>query len=162
MLEAVNRRSSWWSASFDDLVPVSDYIDTVRSEQIALGRLLTVLSLLTILLSAVGLYGVVSYDVTSRRRELTIRSAVGARGSHMAGIVARYAGAAVLIGGAFGVLGAFALSQVLESRLFGVAAVDPLSYLGGIVVLVFASALSCVAPTVVAWRADPATVLRHD
>jgi hypothetical protein len=146
----------------DDLVPVSDYVDTVRSEQIGLGRLLTILSLLTVLLSAVGLYGVVSYDVTNRRRELTIRAAVGAQGSHMAGIVARYAGAVVLVGGLLGLLGAYALSQVLESRLFEVAAVDPLSYLGGLALLVLASALACVAPTVVAWRADPATVLRHD
>ena len=146
----------------NDLVPVTDWIDRVHQDKIILGRLLTLLSVLTVLLSAAGLYGLVSFDVAGRTREFSIRSAVGAPRRHLARIVSRYAGTVVALGAMFGVLGAYALSQVIESRLFGVEAADPTSYLTGLAVLTIASALACLVPTLAACRVNPATVLRHD
>jgi predicted permease len=145
-----------------DPVPVSDHVDEVRHEQIALRRLLTLLSIVTVLLSAVGLYGVVAHAVTNRRREFAIRSAAGAPGRQLARIVARYAATIVVLGAASGLVGAFTLSQVIESRLFGVEALDPASYLLAVAVLGLAAALACLRPTLLASRVDPATVLRHD
>jgi hypothetical protein len=146
----------------NDLVPVTNWIDRVYQAQIMLGRLLALLSVLTVLLSAAGLYGLVSFNVASRAREFSVRSAVGAPRQHLALVVARYAGVVVLLGAVFGLGGAYALSQAIESRLFGVEAVDPTSYLGGLAVLLLAAALACLRPTLLASRVDPATVLRHD
>jgi putative ABC transport system permease protein len=146
----------------DDPVPVSIRIDDLRQEQIALRRLLTLLSGLTVLLSAIGLYGVVSYDVARRRREFGIRSAVGARRHHLIRLVAQYAKIVVLLGGAVGLVGAYALARALENRLFEVGAFDPASYLTGLAVLGVAATLACLVPSMQASRVDLATVLRHD
>jgi putative ABC transport system permease protein len=141
---------------------LSKEIDIAHREQRILSRLLFLLSGLATLLSAVGLYGVVTYDVAGRRREFGIRTAVGAEARDIVRLVARHASAIVLLGSLFGLGGAYTLSRILESRLFRVAALDPASYVAAAGLLALATAAACFLPTLRATRVDPVTTLKAE
>jgi ABC-type antimicrobial peptide transport system permease subunit len=105
---------------------------------------------------------VVFFIVNHRQREFGIRRALGA---DTTGIIALIVRAALLIvagGTLIGLAMAFGLSRVLESRLFGVGSLDPFAYLGAAGVVLLAAVLACLAPTRVALRSDPVTVLRSE
>jgi putative ABC transport system permease protein len=82
---------------------------------------------MAVLLSAIGLYGVVSYSVTQRRRELGIRMALGARSRDVLSHVLRSALAMVGVGLIFGLIGVYALTRILTNLLFEVSPLDPLA-----------------------------------
>jgi ABC-type antimicrobial peptide transport system permease subunit len=129
-------------------------------------RLLTTLSgflgALALLLAAVGLYGVVSFSVTRRTREIGIRMALGAERPSVVWLVARYAAALVVAGAAIGVPTALALSKLLKSFLFGIAPQDPAAIIGAVMTLAAAAALACYLPAMRATKVDPMVALRHD
>jgi putative ABC transport system permease protein len=137
-------------------------IDRQLTEQRVLARLLGVFSGLAVLLAAVGLYGVIAFGVTGRRREFAIRLALGADGARIANLVFRSAAAVILSGTALGLLGAFGLSTMIESRLFGVEAVDAGSYLGAAGLLALVAAAACWFPARAALRVDPVATLRQE
>jgi predicted permease len=131
-----------------------------------LSRLVTTLGaglgVLALVLAAVGIYGVVSYSVTRRYREIGIRMALGAQARDMLTMIFRRTMRPVIIGAIIGVIAAGALSRVLSSVLFGVSPADPIG-LGGAALLVLAVALAAgVAAAVPATRAHPTTTLRHE
>lgn len=117
------------------------------------------LGLLALVLASVGIYGVVSYFVNRRFREIGIRMALGARSSDVLGLILRQTMRPVVAGALIGVAAAVAASRILSSVLFGVSPVDPIA-LGGGAVLVLCVAL---AAGLLAWRrgtrADPARTL---
>jgi ABC-type antimicrobial peptide transport system permease subunit len=117
---------------------------------------------LALLLAAIGLYGVVSYAVTRRTREIGIRMALGAERGSVVRLVARYAIGLVLAGTAIGVPAAMVLTRLVQSFLFGVKAEDAGTMAGGSLVLLLAAGLASLAPTLRATRVDPMTALRHD
>jgi predicted permease len=129
-------------------------------------RLLTTLSSffggLALLLAAVGLYGVVSYSVTRRTREIGIRMALGAERAQVVRLVARQAFALALLGAVIGVPSALALARVVKSFLFGITAQDPLAIVLATLTLAAAAALASLVPALRAARVDPMTALRHD
>ena len=90
-----------------------------------LATLSTAFGALALLLACVGLYGVISYDVTRRRRDIGIRLALGATRSVVLGGVLRQAGTIVVTGLAMGLIGAWFASQLVEGFLFGLTARDP-------------------------------------
>ncbi len=115
-----------------------------------------------LLLAAVGLYGILSYMVSRRRREIGIRMALGAASADVRNLVVGNGLRLVLIGLALGFAAAAGVSRLLRSFLFGVSPVDPLTY-GGIAVLFAAVAsLACLVPVRRALRTEPLEVLRHD
>jgi predicted permease len=141
---------------------LSERVENLHSEEGLLERLLGILSSFGVLLSTVGLFGVVFFIVNHRQREFGIRRALGA---DTTGIIALIVRAALLIvagGTLIGLAMAFGLSRVLESRLFGVGSLDPFAYLGAAGVVLLAAVLACLAPTRVALRSDPVTVLRSE
>lgn len=118
--------------------------------------------LLALVVAAVGLYGVLAFAVTQRRRELGIRTALGARRGDLLWLVMRYAGRLVGSGLLIGTLLALAASRTVESLLFDVQAHDPAVYALVIIALAGAALLASLAP---AWRAtavDPASVLQAE
>lgn len=143
-----------------DPVPLSQRVDSIHSERRIFGRLLGLLSALALLLSAVGLYGVVSSAVAGRRREFGIRIALGAEGASIAGLVSRYAGWIVGPGTLLGLGGAYVLSVLLRSRLFGVEPLDAWSYLLAAFLLGAVAAIACWMPALAAVRVDPVTTLK--
>lgn len=142
-----------------DPVPVARTIEWMHSERRMLARLVGTLSAFAALLAGVGLYGIVAFSVAGRSREFGVRMALGAGGERIVALVARYAGSIVIVGTALGLAGGYALSQVLESRLFGVQPLDPVSYGAAVALAVATTALACWAPTRRAVSVDPARTL---
>ncbi|MEO8467374.1 MAG: ABC transporter permease [Gammaproteobacteria bacterium] len=124
--------------------------------------LLGVFAALALILSAVGLYGVLAYTVTQRTAEIALRMALGAPATRVVRGVVRSALGLALIGIALGLVGAFAGTRVLASFLYGVSATDPVTLAAVAVLFVLVTLAASYVP---AWRAahvDPATALRGD
>ena len=129
-------------------------------------RLLTTISsffgLLALLLAAVGLYGVISYAVTRRTREIGVRMALGAERSSVLWLVTRYSAGLVLAGAAIGIPAAMALSRFVKSFLFGVGAQDATAIAGATFTLLAAAGLASFVPARRATRVDPIVALRQE
>jgi putative ABC transport system permease protein len=124
--------------------------------------LLTLMGALTLVLSAIGTYSVISYSTSQRMRELGIRVALGAgRGEILKLVVGRGVGL-TLAGVAAGLLGAFALTRVLGGVLFGVTPTDPSTFVTIAAGLILVALASCYLPARRAARVDPGVVLREE
>jgi macrolide transport system ATP-binding/permease protein len=120
------------------------------------------LGVLALVLASVGIYGVVSYAVTGRYREIGVRLALGATASNVLGLILRQTLRPVVVGAAIGLAAASAISSILSSVLFGVSPVDPAG-LGGAALLVLAVSLAAgVMAARPATRADPTATLRYE
>jgi putative ABC transport system permease protein len=147
---------------FPDAVPLLSKLDDRISEQRLFARLLTILSTLAVLLAAVGLYGVIAWTVADRTREIGVRVALGAEASRIVRLVMGQTGKLVGIGITLGVLGAVWMSNLIESKLFGITALDPLTYASTALFFVLVAIAACLAPTRTATRVDPMRALRHE
>jgi putative ABC transport system permease protein len=110
-------------------------------------------------LAAIGIYGVLAYQVSQRSREIGIRIALGAANSSIFGMVLREGAAIVVAGTALGVVGAFLLRQTLQSQLYEIGAMDPrvIGVVGGLLALVALAAI--LVPARRAARVDPVHAL---
>ena len=127
-----------------------------------LAQLLGIFAGLAILLAAIGTYGVLSYMVTERRREIGIRMALGADRGSVLRMVLRQGLMLTVVGVAGGLAVAFAMNRVLASLLFGVRPSDPAT-MGAVVALITTIAfVACYLPARLATRVDPMIVLRED
>ncbi|AHG93894.1 permease (plasmid) [Gemmatirosa kalamazoonensis] len=126
------------------------------------GQVLAVFAALALLLAVVGMYGVISYAVAQRTRELGVRLALGASRAQVLGLVLRQGTRLALVGVAIGLGAAFLLSRVVASLLYEVTARDPLTF--GLVPLLLAAAavLASLAPARRATRVDPLIAMRAD
>ena len=112
-----------------------------------------------LLLSSIGIYGVLSYLVTQRTKEIGIRLALGGTARDILGLVAREGLAVVAIGFVAGLAGALALRRVLEAQLYGVTATDPAVYVLVAAVLGLVALVACLLPAWRAARVNPAVAL---
>jgi len=124
--------------------------------------LLGIASVVALALGSVGIYGVISYIVSLRTREIAVRMALGARPVDVRRMVSRQAAVVTGIGIAVGLGGAFALTRVLSALLFGVSPVDPATMLASAAVLAGVAALAAWVPARRASALDPARALRAD
>jgi len=111
-------------------------------------------------LTIVGLYGVMSYSVAQRTNEIGIRIALGAQGRDVVMMIVKQGSKLVLVGLAIGLVGAFAVTRLVASLLFGVTAKDPFTFAAVAMLLAVVALLACYIP---AWRAtkvDPMEALR--
>lgn len=139
---------------------LADRLTRIHSERRIFSQLLGLLSILAVVLAAVGLYGVIAFAVAGRVREFGIRLALGADGSRIARLVLRDATTIVVSGTVLGLAGAYLLSSVLESRLFGVERIDPVSYASAVLLLAAVATLACWKPARSAARVDPVETLK--
>jgi ABC-type antimicrobial peptide transport system permease subunit len=116
---------------------------------------------LALFLSAIGIYGILSYHVTQRRREIGIRIALGSTTAGVVRLVLREGLLLVCFGLALGMGGAFALRRAVESEIYGVGPLDPF-VIGGVIVLLGAVALAaCLLPARRAMQVDPVEALNR-
>jgi hypothetical protein len=120
------------------------------------------LGVLALVLASVGIYGVVSYFVSRRYREIGIRMALGARPRSVLALILRRTMLPVVVGAVTGVIGALAVSGVLASVLFGVSPVDPVGLAGSALFVLVVSFATGVIATRDATQADPTTILRYE
>jgi ABC-type antimicrobial peptide transport system permease subunit len=131
----------------------------IAQERFAL-LLVASFALLALLLAAVGIYGVLSYSVTRRAREMGIRMALGAPAASVRSMVVRDGGRLTAIGISVGTVAAFAATRALQSLLFGVSATEPLVFAAAASVLVGVAMVASWIPARAATKADPLQAVR--
>jgi ABC-type antimicrobial peptide transport system permease subunit len=115
-----------------------------------------------VLLSAIGIYGVVAYSLALRRRELGVRIALGANRRQVGRLIYRNGMAPVFVGLFAGLLAATVLTRLIDSLLFEVSALDPTIFGGAALILLVSGVLPCWIITREAARIDPVTAMRLD
>ena len=154
--------------TLDPSMPLTDIrtmqarLDDSLSQERLLAGLASGMGTLALVLAAVGIYGVLSFTVSKRRREIGVRMALGARPFEIAGLVIRESAALTVTGLAIGAVGAFVLARLVSKLLYGVEPGDPASFAVAAAVL---AAVGVVAAAVPAYRAaavDPASTLRSE
>jgi predicted lysophospholipase L1 biosynthesis ABC-type transport system permease subunit len=149
-------------------IPVSnprtfaDVFDTATSRTSFTMVLLGTASFIALLLGLVGIYGVVSYVVGQRTREIGVRIALGATAPSVRGLVIRQGLLLAAAGVALGLMASAALSSVMATLLYGVRAIDPLTYAAVSAALVLVSVAATWIPAARAAGVDPARALRAD
>jgi predicted permease len=135
-------------------------------ENVFLDRMISILSaafaLLATLLAGVGLYGVLSYSVAQRTREIGVRMALGANGGTVRRLVLKQVGGMVLVGGVIGVAAALALGQAAQSLLYRLEGHDPLVFGGAVLLLTLIALAAGYLPADRASRVHPMQALRYD
>ena len=155
-------------SAIDRQVPVARIrtMDSILSESVAQQRfrstLLLVFGVTALLLAAIGIYGVMSYAVTQRTKEIGIRLALGAQLNNVRSLVIWNGMTLTIIGITLGLAGAFALTRFLSSLVFGISATDPLTFTVIAVSLALIALLACYIPARRATRIDPLVALRDE
>ena len=124
--------------------------------------LFSLFAALAVALGAVGIYGVISYSVAQRTREIGIRMALGARKHEVVRLVVGQGARLALLGVGIGLLGARLLTRFMASLLYGVGATDPLTYAIVAILLVLVAMAASYIPARRAMRVDPVVALRHE
>ena len=153
-------------AQVDPDIPAADLrmLESMLAESVARPRAASLIGLLfaliALLVSASGIYGILSYAVQARTREIGIRAALGATGSQLISMVMGHSTRLVATGLLLGVFGALAAGRALSGFLFGVRTWDPISLLGAAVILGAVGSFAAWIPARRAVRVDPRDALR--
>jgi predicted permease len=137
-------------------------VSNAVAEPRSTASLFSLFAALALVFGAIGVYGVMSYSVAQRTRELGIRVALGSARREVLYLVLKQAARLALFGVAIGLAGAFLLTRLIASLLYGVAAVDPFTFIGVAILSLLVGLAACAIP---AWRAtqvDPVVALRYD
>jgi ABC-type lipoprotein release transport system permease subunit len=141
-------------------------MDDVLQESLRRPRLLShtvsIFAGLALLIAVIGTYGLLSYTVTKRRREIGIRLALGATRAAILAHILRWGVALVLIGTVTGIAAAIGLNQLITSLLFGIAATDATTLVAVVAGVMAAGTLACSIPAWRASRVDPLLLIRED
>jgi putative ABC transport system permease protein len=122
----------------------------------------TIIGVLALLMASVGIYGMVGFAVSQRTHEVGVRMALGACGGDVLGLVLRETMRPVVIGLCTGIAVAAMVSHILSSMLFGLSALDPVTYLGVSTILAMVALLAGYVPARRATKVDPMVALRHE
>jgi putative ABC transport system permease protein len=159
-------RKTVLSVDVDQPIARLETMQTIVAESLGTNRLSMMLfglfGVVGLVLACIGIYGVMSYGVMQRTREFGIRMALGARPSNIRDLVVRGAATLTGIGILIGLAGALMLTRLMRSLIFGIAATDPVTYLGSAVTLSAVALLASYLPARRATLVDPAIALRNE
>jgi predicted permease len=164
---ALERQVRQQVQSIDPTLPVfgAETLNETVATSVAVRRLSLELigwfASLALILSALGIYGVVSYMVSERMQEIGVRLALGADQSEIMRMVMRQGLRMALVGAAVGMAGSLIASRVLSGALVGVRAADPVTLIASALVLTFVAVLGCYLPARRAMRVEPSLALRN-
>jgi putative ABC transport system permease protein len=145
-----------------DIATLSSLVDKASAQRAFVARLLTGFAAVAVFLAALGLYGVVSYGVSQRTRELGVRVALGATVSDVVRLVLAGGLRLVAVGVAVGLAAAAASTHLLGALIFGVGPLDPMSFAGAALMLGIVALIAHWVPVRRALRIDPARALRAE
>jgi putative ABC transport system permease protein len=145
-----------------NLRPQMEYVEKARAQTRFVTVLAGTLAALALFLACIGIYGVTSYSVAQRNREIAIRIVIGANPADVGRMVLRQSGLPVVVGVVAGLAMAAVLTPLLSGLLFGVRPSDPLTYAAISVVLAAVGVLACYIPAHRATKVDPMTALRTE
>jgi putative ABC transport system permease protein len=141
-------------------------MDDIRDRSVGSRRftmmVLSAFAVLGLVLAAIGIYGVLSYSVARRTREIGVRMALGAVRSRVVGMVLRDSLTPVVIGSALGIVAAVIGARVIAALLYGVSATDPITFVGVVAVLLGVAVVASIIPASRAARVDPIVALREE
>jgi len=145
-----------------DVRTQTEQIDQILFQQRMLARLSGFFGLAALLLACIGLYGLLSYEVARRTRELGIRMALGAQHRDLLKLVVGQGTLLVFIGAAIGIGAAVGVTRFISSMLYGIRADDPLTFAGVAILLTLVALAACYIPARRAMRVDPMVALRYE
>jgi predicted permease len=145
-----------------EILTMDDRVDRVLTQQRLMTQLTGAFGLLALLLATLGLYGLMSYNVSRRTSEIGIRMALGAERTNVLGLVLKESMVLVGAGAIVGLVGAAMLARLLTSQLYETSATDPAAMVVATVVLLLVAALAAYLPARRAARTDPMTALRYE
>jgi ABC-type antimicrobial peptide transport system permease subunit len=145
-----------------DVTTLDEWVARSITDQRVIAQLSTFFGLLAVFLSAIGIYGLMSYVVSRRTNEIGIRMALGAERMHVRWLVMREVLLLVAIGVAIGAPAALLSSKLVASMLFGLGASDPASLLIAVTIMLLIAALAGYLPARRASRIDPMVALRYE
>jgi predicted permease len=158
-------RNAIWAVDKDQTVSNIETMENIVAGAVARQRfsmlLLAVFAGLALILAAVGIYGVMSYSIAQQTREIGIRMALGAQRRDVLKLTVGQGLRLVLTGLAIGLAGAFILTRVMTSLLFGVSATDPLTFVAISAVLLSVALFASLVPALRAMKIDPMVALRY-
>ena len=157
-------RQAIWDVDKTLPVPTTAPLEHNVAESIAGSRfntqLLSLFAAIALLVAAMGIYGILSYSVTRRRREIGVRMAMGARPSNMVQLVLQRALVLIAVGTALGALGAFGLTRFLRSLLYETSPTHVTTFVGVALLLAAVGVVASFIPAARAAKVDPVTALR--
>ena len=145
-----------------DLNTMDELVNAQLLQERTVSQLASFFSLSALLLACLGLYGILSYSVVRRTREIGVRMALGAQARNVLSMVVRQGIMLTLTGCILGIILAVALTWVVSSLLYGVTATDPLTFVGACIVLVIIALFACYIPARRAAKIDPMEALRYE
>lgn len=145
-----------------DVKTLAGHVDATLTPQRLLATLISGFGVIALLLAGAGLYGLLSFSVAQRTPEIGVRMALGARAADVVTLILREGMSLAMLGGLLGLVLAFALTRWVASWLYGVSAVDPLSFAAALLMLLTIALAACWFPARRATRVDPIRALRSE
>jgi ABC-type antimicrobial peptide transport system permease subunit len=155
-------------AQADNNVPLFDVrtqtqqIEQTLYQERLMSRLSSFFAILALILACIGLYGLLSYEVARRTRELGIRTALGAQRRELMRLVVRRGLLLALAGAIIGIATAMAVTRLMAAMLYSVRPYDPATFAGVGILLVLVALAACSIPARRAMRIDPMVALRYE